>query len=247
MISLKPRLLVSIWSVDEVAEAVDGGADIIDVKDPSTGSLGLPPLDIVYAVAGKVKGYREVSVAVGDVREYSQALSYVVCTLSLLNIDYVKVGIEMDSFDKALYTVNQIRKVAELYGSKVGIVLVGYADWRSLGVLEPLEVIELAKTARIRAVMIDTRIKNGRSTFDHLSLKYLSEFVAEAHRNSLLTAIAGGLKIEHLSKCVSLGFDIVGVRTAACSGDRLGRVSREAVSALKREIERLYSGRVVRA
>uniref|UniRef100_A0A7C5Z0W2 (5-formylfuran-3-yl)methyl phosphate synthase n=1 Tax=Ignisphaera aggregans TaxID=334771 RepID=A0A7C5Z0W2_9CREN len=41
MMNAKPKLLVSIWTVDEILEALSSDADIIDVKDPSTGSLGL--------------------------------------------------------------------------------------------------------------------------------------------------------------------------------------------------------------
>jgi uncharacterized protein (UPF0264 family) len=74
----KPKLLVSIWTVDEILEALSSDADIIDVKDPSTGSLGLAKLDMVYNTLNVVKGLKEVSVAVGDVKEYSNALDYIV-------------------------------------------------------------------------------------------------------------------------------------------------------------------------
>ncbi|MCS7112166.1 MAG: (5-formylfuran-3-yl)methyl phosphate synthase [Ignisphaera sp.] len=237
---LKPKLLVSIWTVDEVPEVIGGDADIIDIKDPSAGSLGLPSLDTVLAVISKVKGYKEVSVAVGDIRDYTQALSYIAYTLSSLNVNYIKMGIEVEDFNNALSIVSQIKRTVEFCNSNVNIVLVGYADWKSIGVLEPLEIIELAKIARVRVVMIDTRIKNGKSTFDHLSPKYLKEFVASAHKNGFRAAIAGGLKIEYLPECVNLGFDVIGVRTAACSGVRLGKISREAIIALKTEIEKQW-------
>jgi Uncharacterized protein conserved in archaea len=35
----QPSLLVSVRCVDEVAAAIEGGAKIIDVKEPSHGSL----------------------------------------------------------------------------------------------------------------------------------------------------------------------------------------------------------------
>lgn len=41
------KLLISIKDVDEAEDAVLGGADIIDIKDPTIGSLGLPDLDIL--------------------------------------------------------------------------------------------------------------------------------------------------------------------------------------------------------
>ena len=37
----QPSLLVSVRCADEVAAAIEGGAEIIDVKEPSHGSLGM--------------------------------------------------------------------------------------------------------------------------------------------------------------------------------------------------------------
>jgi len=36
-----PGLLVSVRSADEVDDALAGGADLIDVKEPSRGALGM--------------------------------------------------------------------------------------------------------------------------------------------------------------------------------------------------------------
>lgn len=241
IVRVKPKLLISIWTVDEVPEVIDSDADIIDVKDPSTGSLGLPSLNVVLSVVNSVRNYKEISVAIGDVRDYSHTLSYIAYTLSLLNVNYIKIGIEMNDYDKAVYTVSQIRRTIAYCNSKTDIVLVSYADWKSIGTLEPLKVIDLAKVTKVQGVMIDTRIKNGKSTFDHIPLRYLEEFVLNANRSGLYTAIAGGLRIEHIPTCVSLGFNVIGVRTAACSGNRLGRVSREAINALKMAIEKHWN------
>lgn len=241
IVRVKPKLLISIWTVDEVPEVIDSDADIIDVKDPSTGSLGLPSLNVVLSVVNSVRNYKEISVAIGDVRDYSHTLSYIAYALSLLNVNYIKIGIEMDNYDKALSTISQIRRTITYCNSKTDIVLVGYADWKGIGTLEPLKVIDLARVTKVQGVMIDTRIKDGTSTFDHIPLQYLEEFVVNAHRSGLYTAIAGGLRAEHIPICISLGFDVIGVRTAACSGNRLGRVSREAINTLKMTIEKHWN------
>lgn len=240
---LKPKLLVSIRTADELSEAIEGGADIIDIKDPSIGSLGLPPLDVVFSIMNIIsESSKEISVAIGDIKDYSHSLSYIAYTLSSLNVNYIKIGMEMNDYSKALYIVSQIKKIITYCNSRTNIVLVSYADWKNIGALEPLEIIKIAKMAKAWGVMIDTRIKNSRSTFDHISLQYLNEFVTNAHENGLYTAIAGGLKVEHIPTCIDLGFDVIGVRTAACSsGTRLGRVSKEAIHALKREIERHWN------
>ena len=50
----RPSLLVSVRCADEVASAVSGGAEIIDVKDPSQGSLGMASPETVAACSAAV-------------------------------------------------------------------------------------------------------------------------------------------------------------------------------------------------
>ncbi len=60
------RLLVSVRSVEEVREALVGGAHIIDIKEPSRGALGAADADVIRAVAAEVPPSIPVSVALGD-------------------------------------------------------------------------------------------------------------------------------------------------------------------------------------
>ena len=52
----KTGLLVSVRSADEVAAALAGGADLIDVKEPSKGSLAPAEAEVVAAVIEAVGG-----------------------------------------------------------------------------------------------------------------------------------------------------------------------------------------------
>lgn len=52
------RLLVSVAGVEEVAAALAGGADVIDLKAPAEGSLGAPEPAVLRAVAASVAGFR---------------------------------------------------------------------------------------------------------------------------------------------------------------------------------------------
>ena len=44
------RLLVSVASADDARAAVDGGADIIDAKNPWVGALGAVEPDVMRAI-----------------------------------------------------------------------------------------------------------------------------------------------------------------------------------------------------
>ena len=66
MSDTKTGLLVSVRSADEVAAALEGGADIIDVKEPAKGPLGMAEAEVVAAVVDRVKGKVPVSAAMGE-------------------------------------------------------------------------------------------------------------------------------------------------------------------------------------
>jgi dihydroneopterin aldolase len=60
------QLLVSVADAIDAAAAVEGGADIIDAKDPSRGPLGPVSPATLAAIIGTVAGRRPVSAAEGD-------------------------------------------------------------------------------------------------------------------------------------------------------------------------------------
>ena len=229
------KLLVSVKDVEEAFEALEGGADIIDVKDVSHGSLGLPRYGVVREVALKIGSAREKSVPIGDLERRDSAIGYVAQVIEGLGYDYLKVGLKTNSREEGL---DIVREVMDSISGKVKVVLVGYADYQLHNLLSPMDVIDIAHISGAYGVMIDTLGKNGLSTFDYLSRDYLRDFVTKAKDHGLLVALAGGLKLHHIRDALSLGFDVIGVRTAACEGGRNGHLRRELVVSLKREVER---------
>jgi len=234
-----PKLLVSVKNVDEVYEAVEGGADIIDIKDPSDGSLGLPDLEVARDIVKIVKSLnnRSVSIALGDIEKYSKYLKYLAFVGGILGIDYVKIGMAMKSLDEALYTAMGISDVLKSF-SGTSVILVGYADFANIESIEPLKIVDIASKVNTKGVMIDTFEKKGLSTFEILPIKYLENFVKKAQDSNLLTAIAGSLKHNHVPLCLKLGFDVIGVRGAVCIGSRNSRISRELVKMFRIEISK---------
>ena len=64
------KLLVSVRSADEAQAALDGGASIIDVKEPSLGSLGRASEAAIAAVVNRVARRIPISAALGDLDEH---------------------------------------------------------------------------------------------------------------------------------------------------------------------------------
>jgi len=238
------KLLVSIKHPFELISAVRGGADIVDVKNPSRGSLGLPDYSVVREVLREVRKLGvssiEVSSAGGDIRGIEPHLEYIAYTMGSLGINYFKIGLAARNISDAKIVALRVSEILESLNSNTKLVLVGYADYTRAGSIEPLKVVEIAGGVGASVVMIDTYVKDGEATFNFLHRDYLKDFVNKARENGLLTAIAGGLKKQHIRDIIELGFDIVGFRGAVCSGGRDSVVSEERVCELKKAIREYY-------
>ncbi len=232
------KLLVSIKHPSEFESAVHGGADIIDVKEPSRGSLGLPDYNVLREVIEKAKKLNmfeiEVSCASGDIKKFKPYLEYIAYTAGSLGVNYFKVGIAMRSLDEARIVGLKLSDVLKSFNTK--LVLVGYADYERAESIEPLRVLDIAKSVEANVAMIDTYVKDGKTTFDFLTRSYLETFVKDAHKSGLVAAIAGSLRKHHVFDAVKLGFDVIGFRGAVCAGGREGTISEELVKELKRAI-----------
>src|SRR5438045_845951 len=60
------ELLVSVRSAAEAEAALEGGAAVIDVKEPANGPLGRADDETIAAVVRRVAGRRPVSAALGE-------------------------------------------------------------------------------------------------------------------------------------------------------------------------------------
>ena len=53
--------LASVMSAEEAGLALEGGADVIDLKDPTSGALGALPVAVIRAAVDRIAGRRPVS------------------------------------------------------------------------------------------------------------------------------------------------------------------------------------------
>ncbi len=86
------RLLASVTDCTEAEAAIAGGADIIDLKDPSRGVLGALPLDAIRSIVQRVAGRRPVSATIGDLPSDPGLMTDAIRATAATGVDYVKVG-----------------------------------------------------------------------------------------------------------------------------------------------------------
>jgi hypothetical protein len=91
----------------------------------------------------------------------------------------------------------------------------------------------VAENSGADVVMVDTAIKDGRSTFEFMSEQDLLEFISTGQNLGLEVAIAGTIGFKDLDLLKRIDPDIIGVRGIVCGGDRKSSIKPELVNELK--------------
>jgi (5-formylfuran-3-yl)methyl phosphate synthase len=229
------KLLISSADEEEAAEAIAGGADIIDVKNPKEGALGASFPWTIRRVREIASGNVEVSCTLGDLPNLPGSVSLAALGAAVTGVDYVKVGLGgVKTKENAVFLLQNAVKAAKDYDSAIKVVATGYADAERVGSISPLLIPEIADEANADVAMVDTAVKDGVNLFMFLTNDQLRQFVSDAHDRGLQAALAGSLRKEQIPGVYALKADIVGLRGAACTkGDRInGRVTQETVREL---------------
>jgi len=227
------RLLVSVRNPDEIEAALDGGADIIDAKDPGKGALGPVTGDVLAAIDRQVPLGIPMSAALGDAQS-ADAVRFDVAGLELRRRDtlYLKLGVSLgrEGPDRLCVLLAAVNACAS-HPASPRFVGVAYAD--QLSGPTGLELLEGAREAGVAAMLLDTAAKDGRSLLDCWGEMLLRTWVQVGRAAGLEMALAGSIGLRQLGRVVALEPDIIGIRGAACAGGRLGAVEAGRVAALK--------------
>jgi uncharacterized protein (UPF0264 family) len=217
------KLLISPINAFEADAAIQGGANIIDVKNPKEGALGANFPWVIREIKAVTPRNLEVSCTIGEA-PLPGSMALAAFGAASLGVDYVKVGLKgVKTVDEAVAFLEQIRRAAKEANPQVKVVAAGYGDAQKIGALNPLLIPEVAHRAKVEVAMLDTSVKDGTTLFDNLTVEEIQKFVASAHGYGLQVALAGSLRKEQLSLIYTLDADIVGLRGAACTNsDRVG-------------------------
>jgi uncharacterized protein (UPF0264 family) len=211
----KTKLLVSVRSPEEAALALEAGADHLDVKDPSRGSLGMAHHETVAAVLELVGERVPVSAALGEWSE--QALTEA-CWHLELPLSYVKWGLA--GYGSSPGWGENLLETRRQVPGNTDVVLVAYVDHEQANSPPPLELVKFAKRYRYKAFLFDTCVKDGSSLLDYYSVEQLKEFVDALKVSKIQVALAGSLKQEQLKLLKNLGADWIAVRGAVSIGGK---------------------------
>ena len=234
------KLLVSVSNADEASEAVEGGADIIDAKDPSRGALGPVLPEALSEIRGILDPNCFLTAAIGDacdggVEELARDL---VARGAML----VKLGFAgVDDDARVEKTIARVARACSSADERSGVVAVAYADAGAGWGINAHRLVRIAARSGARAVLVDTADKRGPGLMGLWNPADLASWIEEVHAHELIAAVAGKLTCEDLEVVRVAGADVAGVRGAACVGGRTGRVSAERVRALAMTYSRRFA------
>jgi uncharacterized protein (UPF0264 family) len=249
-----PRLLVSVRNASEAEAALSGGCDLLDVKEPARGPLGMADPAAVAMVIARVQDVKSpvpVSVALGEALDWDATCPppRVLARVAYLKLGTAGLGTDADwalpfAQVKQRFAEEGFGIAGERAPEPVKWVAVGYADWQMARGPSPEEVVDGARECGCAGVLIDTYSKETGGLFDRLSLARLESLSARARRNGLEFALAGRLQRADLPRLGHVRPDIVGIRSAACrAGIRTGEIDSSAVRLFREALRATFSGR----
>lgn len=231
------KLLISPINSEEAIAAASGGADIIDVKNPKEGSLGANFPWIIKSVRDVIDPKLPVSATIGDFNYKPGTASLAALGAAVSGAEYIKVGLfDIQTEEQALDMLINIVRAVKDYDPSKKVVASGYSDYKLINSISPMLLPAIGAKAGVDVVMMDTGVKDGRSTFEFMSDDELTEFTKMASDLNLLSAIAGTIKFENLPALRRIQPDIIGIRGMVCGGDRNTVIQSELVKKLKREM-----------
>ena len=206
------KILATVLSSAE-ARLVADLVDLIDVKDPSKGSLGAPDQVTVHNIRMAIGSQGPLSVAMGDIDPQNPHATVELGRLMAgAGATMLKVGLATVSEETAVSTLSDLKKAIS---GNVQVAAVAYADAEKHGFIPPASLPSIASEAGLDGVMIDTYTKApDQSSLDYLTVEFIKSIFDEARKMGLRTALAGSLDMEHMDEVVRTGADIVGFRTA---------------------------------
>lgn len=224
--SAKTGMLASVTNLEEAEVALEGNADIIDLKDPARGALGALDYPQVRAIVRYVAGAVPLSATTGDDPEMNPlTMQETIRRMADTGVDIVKIG-----FFPSPSMRSCIEASARIAEQGVRLVAVLFGD---LGT-DKILASEIA-AAGFFGVMLDTAEKNKGSLRDHLSEERLAQFVADARNHGLISGLAGSLRIGDIPVLLSMHPDYLGFRGALCQvGLRTAKLDPAAFSRVRR-------------
>jgi uncharacterized protein (UPF0264 family) len=215
--------LVSVRNAVEAATALDGGADLIDIKEPRQGALGRASDNVIAEIVQLVAGRRPVSAAFGELAELDGLP--VVHGLSFVKFGLAGLG-KRRNWRRWLITLQE--RLAK-QPQPPTVVTVAYADWKRANAPPWQDVAKLALRDPGGVLLVDTfdkkwrlRSQHGRpaSLLDWMTLDEVRKLCHDCHAAGTRIALAGSLRLREILQLMDARPNWFAMRGAVCESNK---------------------------
>lgn len=221
--------LASVATLDEMEAARRGGADIVDLKDPSRGALGAWDMSALQKAVTLWWSWPDpkpqLSATVGDLPMQPEVLREAVERVASKGVPIVKLG--MFPGGDPLGAVEALRPLAD----RAQLIAVFFADRTP-----DFDLIPDIAAAGFTGAMVDTADKAAGPLRRAMPNAEIAGFVRRAQALGLMTGLAGSLRLGDVGPLAAMGPDYLGFRGALCAGARTGRLDPAAVARVRSAI-----------
>jgi (5-formylfuran-3-yl)methyl phosphate synthase len=222
------RLLVSVRSIAEAEIASEAKVDLIDLKEPDSGSLGRADPSVIRQILEMNPREQLVSVALGELASDSIDLNLI---FSKRWPNYVKFGLAGMRPRDWREELNQVRsKLPET----TQLVVVAYVDDEIADSPSVDELVQFSIEEQYRTILFDTYEKKGKRLTNWIDHSKLETMIRLVQSEGIQIALAGSLDADAILKTRDLKPDWFAVRGAVChNGDRKLGISLDRIHQLK--------------
>ena len=218
------QLLISVKNVEEALLALQAGADIIDLKEPTIGALGALDLVTSKKIVQAINRRAILSATVGEQHTNVGELEKAIHSYHQIGVDVIKLAVN-DLFSHPEFEA-EIVKITE---RNIKLVAVFFAD----------ETIDWSRLIQISALgffgaMLDTKQKNKDLT-QIVTKKHLQLFTQTCVVNNLKFGFAGSLRLQHVDQFTPFNPTYMGFRGGVCKAfERESFLLPQSVSDIKK-------------
>lgn len=241
--AVRPRLLVSVRNLAECEAALVGGAEIVDIKEPANGPLGMSDVSVISAISRRMGSFVSIpglSVALGELREWSAERT---CLPLPRAVKWSKLGFAGSAGvpNWRQTWVDLRERIEEASQRPLRWIAVAYADHLRAQSPALLDVLSAAVQTGCAGLLIDTYDKSSGSLLNWMTPVGLVDVVRRVREQQLPLALAGKITREDLEWLCDLEPDIIAVRSAVCQdGNRQRPVVAEEVAKLREQLQLVW-------
>lgn len=224
------KLLASVSSLTEAKLVLAKQVDILDLKDPLSGSLGRLSTATIEEIVAWVNQRCPISATIGDLPMKPDLIGQAVEQMAETKVEFIKIGIESNKAG-----TDVIKALASLTDDCL-LVAVLFADQRP-----NLDILDNLKQAGFAGAMLDTFAKNVGALTDIYATEEIADFVTQVKSRQMICGLAGSLSARDIPGLLAIQPDYLGFRGALCTeGNRKGELDPRAVERIKHAICMAY-------